>query len=124
MATSNVNRIGGTLSFRVDGNQYEARGAFMVTGMVVKRTGVAGMDGVHGYIEVPIVPEIKGEISIGNNLSLVQLENITQSTIQIDLANGNSYILTNGWCESGHVIDAHDGKVAVLFQGITLQEIT
>lgn len=124
MATSNVNRIGGTLSFRVDGNQYEARGNFQVHGMVVKRTGVAGQDGVHGYIEEPIVPEIRGDISVGNNLSLVQIENITQSTIQVDLANGNSYVLTNGWYEGGSVIDAHDGKVAVIFQGITLQEIT
>jgi len=118
------NRIGGTLSFKVDGNQYEARGAFTVLCATVKRTGVAGMDGVHGYIEVPVVPEIKGEISIGNNLSIFQLEAITNATIQIDLANGNSYVVVNGWNESGNVIDTHDGKVAVLFQGESIQEIT
>jgi hypothetical protein len=54
---------------RVDGQQYEARGSFQVTPGTVKRTGVAGQDFVHGYIEEPIVPSIKGDISIGNLLS-------------------------------------------------------
>jgi Phage tail tube protein len=119
----NTNRIGGTLSFLVDGNQYEARGNFQVLGMVVERTGVAGQDGVHGYIEVPIVPHITGEISIGNFLSIGVLEQFTQSTIQINLANGHTYVLTQAWYKGGSVIDAHDGKVPVTFQGMTIQEI-
>ncbi len=93
MATTN--RIGGVLTIRVDGNQYEARGNFQLTGISVKREGVAGLDNVHGYIETPIVPEIKGDWSIGNQLSLVALEAITDSTAQVALANGRTYVLTD-----------------------------
>ena len=37
-------RIGGLLSLKVDGVTYGARGNFSVTGMKLKRTGVAGQD--------------------------------------------------------------------------------
>jgi hypothetical protein len=121
MATTN--RIGGVLSLRADGTQYEARGNFQVTPSTVKRTGVAGQDFVHGYIEEPIVPQIKGDISIGNQLSIEALEAITGATVQVSLANGRTYVLTNAWTTAAFVIDAHDGKVEVTFEGITCQEI-
>lgn len=117
------NRIGGILSLRVDGNQYEARGSFQVTPGTVKRTGVAGQDGVHGFIEEPIVPQIKGDISIGNLLSLEALEQITDSTVQVQLANGRTYVLVDAWVTAAFVIDAHDGKVEVTFEGFSCQEI-
>lgn len=117
------NRIGGILSLRVDGNQYEARGNFQVTPSKVKRTGVAGQDGVHGYIEEPIVPQIAGDLSIGNQLSVEALEQITDATVQVQLANGKTYVLTSAWTEAAFVIDAHDGKVGVTFQGLTCEEL-
>ena len=116
-------RIGGLLAIIVDGKTYEARGNFNVTGVSVKRTGVAGQDGVHGYIEEPIVPSIKGDWSIGNQLSLVALEAITNATAQVNLANGMSYILVDAWTVSAFVIDAHDGKVMVELEGMSLQEM-
>lgn len=117
------NRIGGILSLRVDGNQYEARGNFQVTPGTVKRTGVAGQDGVHGFIEEPLVPQIKGDLSIGNQLSLEALEAITQSTVQVQLANGRAYVLSDAWVTAAFVIDAHDGKVEVTFEGISCSEL-
>jgi hypothetical protein len=120
---ANAQRIGGLLALRVDGNLYEARGSFQVTPSKVKRTGVAGQDGVHGYIEEPIVPQIKGDLSIGNMLSIEDLDNITDSTVQVQLANGRTYVLVDAWTVAGSVIDAHDGKVDVTFEGISCEEI-
>jgi hypothetical protein len=117
------NRIGGVLSLRVDGNQYEARGNFQVTPSSVRRTGVAGQDGVHGYIEEPIVPQIKGNISIGNLLSIDELDAITDATVQVQLANGRTYVLSDAWTVAGSVIDAHDGQVDVTFEGMNCVEI-
>lgn len=117
------NRIGGVLSLRVDGTQYEARGNFQVTPSTVKRTGIAGQDYVHGYIEEPIVPMIKGDVSIGNQLSVTALEAITDATVQVALANGRTYVLTDAWTTSAFVIDAHDGKVEVTFEGLNCKEI-
>jgi hypothetical protein len=117
------NRIGGTLSLSYDGNTLEARGNFTVTGPSVKRDGVAGLDSVHGYVEVPIVPTIKGDISIGNQLSIVQLEAVTNATVLISLANGISYMLSNAWVTSAFSIDGHEGKVGIEFQGMTMSEL-
>lgn len=116
------NRIGGVLSLRVDGTQYEARGNFQVNPSTVKRTGIAGQDFVHGFIEEPIVPFIKGDVSIGNQLSVQQLEGIVNSTVQVNLANGNAYVLSQAWVTSAFVIDAHDGKVEVTFEGRIMVE--
>jgi hypothetical protein len=116
-------RIGGVLAIYLDGVQYEARGNFNITGVTVKRTGVAGQDGVHGFIEEPIVPSIKGDWSIGNQLSLVNLEAITDATAQVNLANGMSYILTDAWTVAAFVIDAHDGKVMIELEGMSMQEM-
>jgi hypothetical protein len=121
MATSN--RIGGTMALSYDGNTLEARGNFTVTGPTVKRDGVAGLDGVHGYVEVPIVPSIKGDVSIGNQLSIVTLEQITNATVLVALANGMSYMLSDAWVTSAFSIDAHEGKVGIEFQGMTMQEL-
>jgi len=120
---ANANRIGGVLSLRVDGVTYEARGSFQVTPSRVKRTGVAGQDAVHGYIEEPVVPQIKGDVSIGNLLSFEELEAIDEATVQVDLANGRSYVLTQAWLTAGFVIDAHDGKSELTFEGFTCQEL-
>lgn len=118
-----ANRIGGVLSLKVDGVQYQARGNFTVTPGTVKRTGVAGQDAVHGYIEEPIVPSIKGDISIGNSLSVQGLEAITEGTAQVALANGRAYVLSQCWCVAGSVIDTHDGKVDFELQGMACAEI-
>jgi hypothetical protein len=126
MAGPTTNRIGGVLSFVIDGQQYEARGNFQVRPSSVKRTGVAGQDSVHGYIEEPVVPSIKGDISIGggpNAVSFEDLEQITDSTIQVSLANGRTYVLTQGWYDSDATIDTHDGKAEVTFEGITCEEL-
>lgn len=120
---ANPNRIGGLLSLRIDGQQYEARGNFQVTPSTVRRTGVAGQDFVHGYIEEPIVPQIKGDLSIGNQLSLEALEQITDNTVQIQLANGRTYVLVDSWVTAAFVIDAHDGKVEATFEGKSCEEV-
>jgi hypothetical protein len=121
MATPN--RLGGVLSFTIDGVLYEARGNFQVTPSTVKRTGVPGLDGVHGYIEENIVPSIKGDISIGNELSLTDLEAITDSTAQVTLANNVTYVLTKAWTTSAFVIDAHDGKIELTLEGFSCTEM-
>ena len=78
---------------------------------------------MHGYIEEKIVPQIKGDISIGNQLSLTQLESINNSTGQCDLANGVSYVYGGGWTTGAFVIDAHDGKFELTLEALICTEM-
>lgn len=116
-------RVGGVISFTIDGVPYAARGNFKVSPNRVKREGVAGQDGVHGYTEMPIVPGIEGDLTTVQGLSLTALEAIVDSTIIAQLANGKSYALTNAFTESAFEIDTAEGRFSAKFGGITCEEL-
>ncbi len=109
------NRIGGVLNFTIDGTQYPVRGNFEVMPSTVKREDVAGQDYVHGYVETPVVPGVKGDISTVPGLSCAALEAIVDSTLQVTLANGTTYVLSEAWCKSAFTISTTEGKLAVDF---------
>lgn len=116
-------RLGGIISFLIDGVQYQALGKFEVTPSRLKREGVAGQDYVHGYRETPVVPSIKGDFSTPPGLSLTDLENITDSTIQANMANGTTYVLRNAWSVPPFTIRSEEGAFSGEFQGISCDEI-
>ena len=78
---------------------------------------------MHGYTEMPVVPSIKGDISTLDEVLLLALEQITNSTIQADLANGKSYVLTEAWTKADYEIDTAEGKFSGEFEGVTCEEI-
>ena len=123
MATASNQRIGGVASLTIDGQQYTLRGNMKVKPSTVKREGVAGQDAVHGYTEMPIVPGADCDLTTTNGLSLIDLENIVDSTVTIQLANGRTYVLTDAWTESAFEIDTAEGKFGVNFGCITCEEI-
>lgn len=118
------NALGGTAYLKVDGQQYKLRGNLKCTGFTPTRTGKAGVDGMHGYIETPAVPVIEYQFSDMGGLSIVQLGNITSSTITATLINGKSYVLSQGWHEGdAPALDPIDGSVSGKFAGMSGQEI-
>ena len=117
------NRIGGQLSFTIDGTPYAARGNFTVMPSSVKRDGVAGQDSVHGYIEKPAVPGIKGDLSTVPGLSVEALQAITDSSVICSLANGRSYVLRDAWTLAAFEIDTGEGKLGIEMQGMSCDEI-
>lgn len=114
--------IAGTLFFKIDGQQFQARGAFKVQPNLFSKTGLAGQDGIHGYKEEPIIPYIEGEISDAGGLSLRQLQSVTDSTITCELRSGKGYVLQNAWYSGETVLDTVEGKVPVKFEGLDCQE--
>lgn len=116
-------RIGGIIFVTIDGSQAQARGNFTVSPSSVKREGIAGQDSVHGYTEMPIVPGIKGDLSTTADLSIEDLQGITNSTIMAQLANGKTYVLSQAWTKAAFEIDSAEGKVGVEFEGMTCDEI-
>ena len=117
------NRIAGTCYLKVDGTQYSLKGGLKVSPNDIEREGVAGMDGVHGYIEKPRVPSIEADLSDLGGLSLDALMKITDATITVELANGKAYTLRNAWTKGPHDLDAGEGTVSVTFEGLKCEEI-
>jgi len=116
-------RIGGIAVLKVDGTQYALKGNMTVSPSVVKRDGVAGQDYVHGFLENPIVPSIRGDFSTVPGISVETLEQMTDVTVQADLANGNSYVLQDGWTEAAFVVDSVRGQLEIIWQGLTCDEL-
>ena len=118
------NRIGGVLTFQVSGATYQVRGNWTVSPNMVKREGVAGQDGVHGYTEMPVVPGAKGDFTTTPGLSITALQNITNSTVQITLANGSTYVLTSAWANPAVEINTAEGRYAIEFGCMSCTETT
>lgn len=115
-------RVAGVAFVRVDGQQYALRGNFTVSPSSSERTGIAGQDGVHGYIEMPRVPFISGNLTTMGGLSIEQLDAITDATVTAELANGKNYVLQGAWTKSAHEIDTAQGQVAIRFEGVWCEE--
>lgn len=117
-------RIAGTATVRVDGNQFALKGNMHVRPSAVERKGIAGQDFVHGYHEAPIVPSIEGDFSLIPGLSLEDVELITDATVQADLANGTTYVLRGAWCVSAFDVQSGEGQVSIKFEGLSCDEVT
>lgn len=115
-------RIAGICYVKVDGAQYAARGSFEVQPFTTKKEAVVGSDAPHGFKEMPIVPHIKGKFTDLPGISVSALQNITQSTITIECANGKTYILRDAWVRDEITVNTEEGEYEVTFEGLACIE--
>src|SRR5262249_45053416 len=116
-------RIAGIAYLKVDSGLLPLRGNFTVSPSAFERAGIAGQDDVHGYSELPRVPYIEGDVSLDPNLSMDNLEAVTQATVTAELANGNVYVLHEAWCKSAQELNSREGQTRVRFEGRFCEEI-
>jgi uncharacterized protein YlzI (FlbEa/FlbD family) len=116
-------RIAGIAFWSVDGVQLAVRGNLEVMGSRQERTGIAGQDSVHGYSELPVVPYISGDVSTVVGTSIEDVDNVTDATVTVELANGNVYVLRNAWRAERSTINSRDGQFNVKFEGLTCDEL-
>ena len=115
--------IGGVAYLKVDGTQYALKGNLTISPDMFARTGVAGMDGVHGYTEQPRVPEITADLSDLGGMSLQQLRAVCNSTVTIELRTGKTYILRNAWTADATELNGVEGSATVKWQGMAAEEM-
>ena len=123
-----VNRIAGTAFVKVsedgsDVRQLALRGSWKVSIDAFEREGIAGLDGVHGYKEMPRVPFMEGEFSLDPDMSIEDLAEIRDATITTELANGKTYLLRNAWTSGARELDADEGKCTIRFEGLSGKEL-
>jgi len=116
-------RIAGVAFLKIDGSLYPLRGNFTISPSAVERAGIAGQDYIHGYSELPRLPVISGDVSLVQELSMVDVEATTQSTVTAELANGKTYVLREAWCTSALELNAREGQVRITWQGVSCDEI-
>ena len=117
------NRIAGVAYLKVDGAQYFLSGKLTVSYGSVVREGLSGLSGVAGYKETPRVPSIEGEFFTTADISLKNLEAVTDATITAEMANGKNYVLSGAWSAGTADINAAEGTFTMKFEGLKLIEV-
>jgi len=116
-------RVGGIIQFKIDGENYLAKGSFTYNIGAPKRESVVGSDSVHGYKEMPQAPFIEGVITDQADLDLDALLNVVDSTVTLELANGKIAVVERAYFVSDGNVTTEEGEIAVRFEGITGREI-
>jgi hypothetical protein len=118
------NRIGGIITFKVDGIQLAAKGNFTYNLGGYKREGIIGSDGnVHGYKETRLIPFIEGEITDTYDTQITTIIALTNSTVTLDLANGKSIVLRSAYYAHEGTGNTDEGNFPVRFEGIDAEEV-
>lgn len=116
-------RVGGIISFKIDGEVYNAKGNFTYNLGRPMRVAVVGADRVHGYAETPQVAFIEGEITDRGTLKVSELVGITSATVELGLANGKSFVLSDAWYASEGTANTEEGNIAVRFESDNGEEV-
>ena len=116
-------RVGGIIQLKIDGQLYQAKGSFDYDLGIPKKEGVVGMDRVHGYKETPQIPYIEGSITDSSEISFETLAKTSDATVTLDLANGKTIVLRNGWWASNSKGNSEEGEIEARFEGLSAEEI-
>lgn len=119
-----ANRVGGIIELKVNGSIHSAKGNFTYNIGRNKKEAVVGADRVHGYKETPQAPFIEGEITDKDTLDLEALNNITDATVYLRLANSKLIVLRQAWFAAEGTGNTEEGNIGVRFEGMSGEEIS
>jgi hypothetical protein len=109
-------RVGGIINLKVDGQLYKAKGAFDYDLGIPKKEAVVGMDGTHGYKELPQVSYIEGTITDQSDISFEDLAKITGATVTLELGNGKVIVLREAFFASNSKANSEEGEIEARFE--------
>lgn len=118
-----MQRRGGIIFVKVNGQQLDAKGNFTYNLGVGIRETIVGSDAVHGYSEKPQAAFIEGEITDNSQLDLAALAKTDDATITLELANGKVVVLRNAWAAGEFTGNTDEGNIGVRFEGLSAEEI-
>lgn len=120
---ANTNRCAGVCYVHKDGKQITVGGTVTVSPSSTERESKVGLSGVVGYIERPRVPYIEIEGIADPSTKASDLDDVTDSTITAELANGHTYILRNAWSVAPVEIKGEDGTFTKRYEGMSCDEL-
>jgi hypothetical protein len=121
MATD-PNLLAGIASLNIDGaNRLISGGAkYQVSGL--EKETLTGQDVVHGYKAKPRPGKIWMTLRDTGDLSISDLQAITNSTIVLELANGKTIVGRGMWCVGSQEVDTEEGTFDAEFESKSVVE--
>lgn len=111
-------RRGGTIQFKIDGINYDAKGDFTYNLGSNKREPIIGVDGLHGFKDTIQPARIEGEITDKSDLDVKALQALESVTVTLELANGKVFILRDAFFSADGDINTGEGNIQISFHGI------
>lgn len=120
--TQTQNRLGGVASISIDGTIY-----MLVSDAVWSPTrwtheSKLGMDGYHGYTEKYVAGKIGCKLRDNGAIRVGDFNNMTNSTIVMQLANGKTVYGSNMVNVNAQEVEAMEGTFDVMFEGPSVWE--
>lgn len=112
-----ASRIGGVLYIKIDGDTIALEGAGSFRASAVNRESVVGVDGQVDYRETPTSGMISFTAKLVPELDIQVLNQRTNVTVQMELANGQQFVLRNAFQTGEIEADAVAGTADVVFEG-------
>jgi len=117
------NRIAGTAFITINGVSFSISGeaAYRVSGST--RETLTGQDGVHGYSEKPTAGRISFKGRDANNVQVGLLNEATNQTVVLVLANGKTVVGRNMWRVGDPIeVNTEDGTFPCDWEGVDVKE--
>lgn len=117
------NRLAGIASVTIDGVSFSIVGEGNYRTASAKRETLTGQDGVHGYSEMPGAGKISWKGRDSGTVSIEALNNASNVTVVLSLANGKTIIGRNMW-RTGEPIEVNteDASFSVEFESPDVSE--
>jgi len=109
--------VGGTIFFKIDGQQFKAKGEFTLNPGKPKRDAVMGQEGLHGYTEKPQAAGITGTITYDGSFDMEAFLALKNSTLTVDLITGKTFVLSGGVNTSTGDMKTNEGEMDISFIG-------
>ena len=116
-------RVGGLLFLKVNGELFQAKGEFTYSINATKRESIIGVDGIHGFSEMPKSVYVEGSITDSDELDLGALQEVRDATVTLELANGKIIVLREAFYASDGEVSTSEGEIAVRFEGLRGEEV-
>ncbi|TMV78778.1 phage tail protein [Thioclava sp. BHET1] len=117
-----LNRRAGLAFLSIDGVAYDVVSGASYNCNAVQRESLTGQSGVHGYSEMPTTGSIGATIRDAGVLTVAALNQMTNVTVILKLANGKLVYGEGMWSTEVGDVDTQEGTIAVKFEGANVLE--
>ena len=121
-STTTARRLAGIASITIDGNSFDVTGDLVWNPSTVKRETLSGQTRVEGYSEMPTAGFIACSLRDGGGFLVYGFNQIVNSTIVVQQANGKSIYGAGMWCTECGEVKTADGVFAVRFESDNVTE--
>lgn len=118
-----MSRLFGQATIRVNGKVYNTKKGAKLNPGGTKRTPRLGSHSTGGFTEERVNSQLDCVVLIGEGDSIVEINRITDATIEFECDTGQSYIIRGGYCLDPVELTEGEGEGAVVFAGPMAQEL-